>query len=127
LSRRPGVPNRDPERSTNHGMALGTADSGSTPTKVGVDPEIALTADQVRLALVCLVDFEGAWDAVETATLLVEDGKAKAQLLYELRPMAHLLPALLDRGLDSLELISARYWFRHGRVEGAGMADGAAA
>jgi hypothetical protein len=77
-----------------------------------------LTLDEYRLALLGLVDFDSAWDALELATTLVADGPAKAAILRDrLLPIASHLPALLVRGVDSLELLAARRWFREGVKE----------
>ncbi len=73
-----------------------------------------LSFDEYRLALLGLVDFASAWDALEIATTLVVDGPAKATIIRNaLFPIASHLPALLSRGVDSLELLAARNWFRH--------------
>jgi len=76
---------------------------------------IGLTWNEYRLALIGLVDFAGDWQALETAAALVVDGAAKAQLARErLQPLAGHLGVLLNRGLDGIELLTARHWFRNG-------------
>lgn len=76
-----------------------------------------LNFDEYRLALMGLVDFAGAWDALEMATTLVVDGPAKAAVVRNrLLPLASHLPALLARGVDSLEMLAARRWFRQGSI-----------
>jgi hypothetical protein len=74
---------------------------------------IELTLPEYRLALLWLVDFAANWEALEYATTLVPDGPAKLALIRErLRPVAAHLPALASRGVDSLEMLAARFWFR---------------
>jgi hypothetical protein len=76
-------------------------------------PVFTLTLNEYRLALLGLVDFAGDWDALETATTFVVDGAKKAALVRDhLRPQAAHLDVLLARGLDGLELLAARHWFR---------------
>ena len=78
---------------------------------------LSLTMNEFRLALLALVDFEGDWDALLTASAFVPDAAGKAALVRDrLRPVADMLPPLLNRGIDSLELLSARHWFRNGRL-----------
>jgi hypothetical protein len=77
----------------------------------------SLTWNEYRLALIGLVDFAGDWQALETAATLVVDGAAKAVLVRErLLPLATHLGVLLNRGLDGLEMLTARHWFRNGPV-----------
>jgi hypothetical protein len=77
------------------------------------EPPFTLTLNEYRLALLGLVDFAGDWDALETATTFVVDGDTKAVLVREhLRPQAAHLDVLLARGVDGLELLAARHWFR---------------
>lgn len=74
---------------------------------------ISLSGDEAQLTLLGLVDFEGRWDALQAATAFVVDGPAKAAIIPErLLPLAGHLPALLERGVDSLEMLAARHWFR---------------
>ena len=75
---------------------------------------ITLSLDEFWLALLGLVDFEGDWDALRTAAGLVTDGETKAAIISQrLLPVAEYLPGLLQRGVDSFELLTARHWFRH--------------
>jgi hypothetical protein len=75
---------------------------------------MTLSLDEYRLALLGLVDFEGDWPALETATMFVTDGSAKATLVRErLLPLADSLSLLVYRGVDTFELLVARHWFRH--------------
>jgi hypothetical protein len=85
---------------TDHPGAVLTTPSGLT---------ISLSRDEAQLALLGLVDFEGHWDALQAATAFVVDGPAKAAIIRE--RLCH-LPALLGFGVDSLEMLAARHWFR---------------
>jgi hypothetical protein len=77
-------------------------------------PDISLSLDEFWLALLGLVDFEGDWEALLTASGLVTDGAAKANLITNrLLPVSDHLPVLLQRGVDAFELLTARHWFRH--------------
>ena len=77
-------------------------------------PNITLTLDEFWLALLGLVDFEGDWEALQTAAGLVTDGETKAALISDrILPVAEYLTALLQRGVDAFELLTARHWFRH--------------
>jgi|GEM_PF-1467020 hypothetical protein len=77
------------------------------------EPSFTLTLNEYRLALLGLVDFAGEWEALETATTFVVDGARKGALVRErLRPLAAHLDVLLARGVDGLELLAARHWFR---------------
>jgi len=79
---------------------------------------LALTSNEYRLALLGLVDFAGQWSALETATSFVVDGPVKRSLIRErLLPQAEDLPALMQRDVDALDLLAARYWFRHGACD----------
>jgi hypothetical protein len=94
---------RSPRRS--HRDALVTIQEGDRMVELGLA--------EYRLALIWLIDFNQDWAAMETATLFVVDGAAKRRVLQErLQPVADLLPELLSRGVDALELLAARYWFR---------------
>jgi hypothetical protein len=76
---------------------------------------IGLSQEEARLALLGLVDFEGCWDSLRAATAFIADGAAKdAVIRSRLLPLTDYLPALLDGGIDSLEMLAARYWFRSG-------------
>lgn len=78
---------------------------------------LELTLNQYRLALLGLVDFEADWEALETAAGFVSDGAAKAAIVREqLRPVAGELHALTARGVDAMEVLAARIWFRGERV-----------
>ena len=89
-------------------MSLKSAWNLTTPSGL----TIVLSPDEYRLALVGLVDFEGSWDALQTATHLVVDGQAKAALIRErLIPVADALPGLLAEGVDVFQLWAARHWF----------------
>ena len=77
---------------------------------------VALSPDEYRLALLWLIDFEAAWEGLETATAFVTDGAAKLALIQQrLRPLADDLSSLGQR-VDSLALLAARHWFRQGHV-----------
>jgi hypothetical protein len=85
-------------------------------TPAGVRFELNLY--EYRLALLGLVDFAGAWDVLEQAASFVVDGPAKAMIVRDhLRPLGSHLPALLARGVDSVELLAARFWFRQEKME----------
>jgi hypothetical protein len=72
-----------------------------------------LSVAEYRLALLGLVDFAGAWDALELATTFVIDGPAKLALIQErLRPLA----GYLSQRVDALEMLAARHWFRRGAI-----------
>ncbi len=74
---------------------------------------IELTLPEYRLALLWLVDFEQHWEGLERAAEFVPDGPAKLALVRgHLREVSDQLPALASRGIDSLELLAARLWFR---------------
>jgi hypothetical protein len=76
-------------------------------------PDLSLTLNEYRLALIGLVDFGGDWSALETAAAFVVDGPPKGLLVRDrLMPNAGQLGGLLSRGVDSLELLAARHWFR---------------
>jgi len=78
---------------------------------------LPLTLNEFRLALLGLVDFEGDWEAMQEATRFVVDGTGKRALIEKrLLPVATALPSLLSRGIDSLEVLAARHWFRHTRL-----------
>ena len=78
---------------------------------------ISFTFNEYRLALIALVDFDSQWSGLEMASAFVVDGAAKSRLIQErLIPVAEHLDVLLTRGVDSLELLAARHWFRHGQV-----------
>ncbi len=71
-----------------------------------------LSADEQRLALLGLYDFEGRWDTLEAATIMVVDGEAKAALVRErLMPLADQLPALVADDVAAHQLWIARHWF----------------
>lgn len=79
-------------------------------TPVGLT--MTLSHDEIRLAWLGLVDFEGDWAALETATAVVVDGATKAVLIRErLRPIAEQLPSLLTDTVDSFQMWTARHWF----------------
>ncbi len=85
-----------------------------TPAGTRIDLSLA----EYRLALLWLVDYAGQWEPLEMATTLVVDGPAKAALVREhLRPAALHLPALTSRGVDALEMLAARFWFRQEEVK----------
>ena len=90
----------------------------SVPTQFTLEPSsgipIVLSADEYRLALLWLVDFEQAWEGIEAATAFVPDGEAKLALVRtRLRLLAGPLAELGTR-LDPLSLLIARHWFRNG-------------
>ena len=77
---------------------------------------ITLSPDAYRLALLWLIDFETAWEGLEAATRFVADGPAKLALIRQrVRPLADDL-APLGEPVDSLALLAARHWFRHGLI-----------
>jgi hypothetical protein len=77
---------------------------------------VTLSPDEYRLALLWLIDFEGVWEGLETATLFVADGEAKLALIHQrVRPLADDLTPLGER-VDSLTMLAARHWFRHGLI-----------
>ncbi len=81
------------------------------------EPSFTLTLNEYRLAMLGLVDFAGEWEALELATTFVASGAEKGALVRErLRPLAVYLDVLLARGVDGLELLAARHWFRTGEV-----------
>jgi hypothetical protein len=89
-------------------------------TATSPELSVALSADEYRLALLGLVDFEGQWEALATAAAFVVDGSRKAALVQErLAPIASHLPALLKRKVDAFEMIGLRHWFRHMRLDEA--------
>ncbi len=86
--------------------------------RTSAGPRIDLSLAEYRLALLWLVDYGGHWEPLETATTLVVDGSAKAALIRErLRPVATHLPTLTSRGVDALEMLAARFWFRQEEVK----------
>jgi hypothetical protein len=90
-----------------------------TPSGLSVSLTAKLTADEYRLALLGLVDFEGAWDALELAATFVVDGAAKQALVRDrLRPLADALSPLALQ-VDPLAMLAARYWFRQGEIAGS--------
>jgi hypothetical protein len=81
-------------------------------------PRVELSLAEYRMALLWLVDFAGQWEPLETATSLVVDSATKAVLIRDhLRPAAQHLPTLASRGVDALEMLAARYWFRQEEVK----------
>ena len=77
---------------------------------------VTLSPDEYRLALLWLIDFEAAWEGLETAALFVADGQAKLALIRQrVRPLANDLTPLGER-VDSLALLAARHWFRQGLI-----------
>ena len=77
---------------------------------------VTLSPDEYRLALLWLIDFEAAWEGLETATRFVVDGEAKLALIRQrVRPLADEL-APLGEHVDSLTLLAARHWFRHALI-----------
>jgi hypothetical protein len=77
---------------------------------------VTLSPDEYRLALLWLVDFEAAWEGLEAATLFVADGPAKLALIQQrVRPLADDL-APLEKHVESMALLAARHWFRHGLI-----------
>jgi hypothetical protein len=74
---------------------------------------LELTLAEYRLALLCLVDFDGEWEGLEAATGFVPDASAKVALIRgRLRPHASQLSAITSRGVDAIEMLAARFWFR---------------
>jgi hypothetical protein len=96
------------------GQDHGTHPSGPAVLIRGADgTRLELTLAEYRLALLCLVDFEGRWEGLEAATGFVPDGSGKSSLIRErLRPHAFQLSAITSRGVDSIEMLAARFWFR---------------
>ena len=77
---------------------------------------VTLSPDEYRLALLWLIDFEAAWEGLETATMFVADGQAKLALIRQrVRPLADDLTPLGAR-VDAMALLAARHWFRHGLI-----------
>ena len=77
------------------------------------DLSVTLSPDEYRLALLWLIDFEAAWEGLETAALFVADGEAKLALIRQrVRPLADDLTPLGAR-VDAMALLAARHWFRH--------------
>ncbi len=97
----------------------GTRTNGPAVLIRGADgTRIELSLPEYRLALLCLVDFEGRWEGLEAATRLVPDGATKATLIRDrLQPHAPRLSAITSRGVDSLEMLAARFWFRQEAVK----------
>jgi hypothetical protein len=98
------------------------SDVSDTPAIVFRTPSgltISLTADEYRLALLGLVDFAGAWDALALAADFVVDGPAKQALIRErLRPLSEALSPLAQQ-VDALAMLAARHWFRTGQTSEA--------
>lgn len=70
------------------------------------------SADEQRLLLVGLCDFEGRWDIFAAAAGLVVDGATKAALIRErLAPHAAQLPARASEEVAAYQLWIARHWF----------------
>jgi len=81
-------------------------------TKTPSGLSLALSPDELRLALLGVVDFEGDWEALEAATTLVVDGTAKAALIRErLAPAAAHVTGHFAADVNVLELLAARRWF----------------
>ncbi len=101
------------------GQDQGTHTSGPAVLIRGAyGTRIELTLPEYRLALLCLVDFDGRWEGLEAATRLVPDGTTKAALIRDrLLPHAPHLAAVTSRGVDSLEMLAARFWFRQEAVK----------
>jgi hypothetical protein len=77
---------------------------------------VTLSTDAYRLALLWLIDFEGAWEGLEAGTMFVADGPAKLALIRQrVRPLADDL-ASLGEHVDSIAMLAARHWFRHGLI-----------
>jgi hypothetical protein len=73
-----------------------------------------LTNAEFRLALIGLVDFDANWPALVLAAAYVPGGEHKAEIVNSrLLPLSDSLPSILERGVDSVELVAARFWFRH--------------
>ncbi len=106
--------NSDTHPSSASGAGPGPAIVIRTPAGVRFE----LNPYEYRLALLGLVDFGGAWEVLEQAAGFVVDGPAKAAIVRDrLRPLGSHLPALLARGVDSIELLAARFWFRQEKIE----------
>lgn len=89
-------------------MTANPTDSLPPPTEAPP----ALSADEQRLLLVGLCDFEGRWDICEAAAGLVVDGAAKAALIRaRLRPLIAQFPALASEEVAAHQLWFARHWF----------------
>jgi hypothetical protein len=87
---------------------------------------VTLSPDEYRLALLWLIDFEAAWEGLETAALFVADGEAKLALIRQrVRPLADDLTPLGAR-VDAMALLAARHWFRHGLISEGRSAEAAA-
>lgn len=85
---------------------------------------VTLSAAERNLALLGLVDYEGAWEGLLAATAFVADGTAKRELIAtRVQPLAAALTALTEH-VDPLELITARHWFRHEPLQPAGTPQG---
>ena len=88
--------------------------SPNAPQTVKTPPGLppALSPDETRLALLGVVDFEGDWEAMETATTLVVDGSAKASLIRDrLAPVATEVTGQPAADVNVLDLLAARHWF----------------
>jgi hypothetical protein len=73
---------------------------------------LVLSPDESRLALLGVVDFEGDWEAMEAATMLVVDGPAKASLIRDrLAPTAAEFTGHFAAEVNVLDLLAARHWF----------------
>jgi len=71
-----------------------------------------LSADEQRLLLVGLCDFEGRWDIFAAAASLVVDGATKAALIRDrLAPYAAQLTVLASEEVAAHQLWIARHWF----------------
>lgn len=89
-------------------MTANPTDVPPPPTEVPP----ALSADEQRLLLVGLCDFEERWDICEAAAGLVVDGAAKAALIRaRLRPLTAQFPALVPAEVNAHQLWIARHWF----------------
>jgi hypothetical protein len=87
---------------------------------------VTLSPDEFRLALLWLIDFEAAWEGLETATMFVADGQAKLVLIRQrVRPLADNLTPLGEH-VDAIALLAARHWFRHGLISEGRSAEAAA-
>jgi hypothetical protein len=72
----------------------------------------ALSADEQRLLLVGMCDFEARWDICAAAAELVVDGAAKAALIRaRLQPLTAQFPALAPSEVTAHQLWIARHWF----------------
>ena len=77
---------------------------------------VNLSPDAYRLALLWLIDFEGAWEGLETGAQFVTAGQAKLALFRaRVRPLGDDLAPLGER-VDAMTLLAARHWFRHGPI-----------